>query len=348
MSQELPTHVPCSLDELRKSMLALCVHHLRQSNLLTPGKHWPFAHHPQLDTGGLWDPDLEFDDVGVTFADIQSSSFVSCLEQQYQYGVNGVIAVGKEPLEYETQHTWIAALLMDWAYSQFVEEWESYGADLRSHAQRCLLISELANARLILEGNEMGFSHFVMLGSKDQDATEFEGLTIHQMALLSGLEEMSVRTAASRKGPSQLITQKTSKGRTIVSREHAKAWLQARSKYIVVTRETEALRLDLSSMSFGNLILLSNALYEQCSGLSIQRGKPDLDREVGLLFAKHGFNPNWRIHDGAEACEPLLREIAMLLELPVEMFLLRVKESALREQLASIDTTLKQRSQPSA
>jgi hypothetical protein len=348
MSQERSTHVPCSLDELRNSMLALFVHHVRQSYLLTPGKHWPLAHHPQLDTASLWDPDLKFDELGVTFADIQSSSFVSCMEQQYQYGVNGVIAAGKESLEHETQHTWIAALLMDWAYSQFVEEWESYGADLRSHAQRCLSISELANARLILEGAEMGFSHFAMLGSKDQDATEFEGLTIHQMALLSGLEEMSVRTAASRKGPSQLITQKTSKGRTIVSREQAKAWLQARGKYVVVTRETEALRLDLSSMSFGNLIQLSNALYEQCSGLSIQRGKPDLDQEIGELFAKHGFNPNWRIHDGAEASEPLLRELAPMLELPIELFLLRVKESALREQLTSVETTLKQRSQPSA
>lgn len=346
MSQERLNQTPCSLDELRSSILALCVHHLRQSALLTAGKHWPPAHHPMLNTEYLWDPEIKFDDLGVTFADIQSSSFVSCMEQQYQYGVKGVIAAGKESLEYQTQHTWVAALLMDWANSQFVEEWESYGADLRSHAQRCLLISELANARLILEGAEMGFSYFVGLGSKDQDATEFDGLTIRQMALLSGLEEMSVRTAASRKGPSQLITQKTAKGRTIVSPEQAKAWLQARGKYVVVTRETEALRLDLSSLSFGNLNQLSNALYEQCSGLSIQRGKPDLDREIGELFAKHGFNPNWRIHDGAEASEPLLRELAPMLELPIELFLLRVKESTLREQLASVEACLKQRSQP--
>ncbi|MEY2840086.1 MAG: hypothetical protein RJB60_2385 [Pseudomonadota bacterium] len=348
MLQERSTFAPCSLDELRNSMLALYVHHLRQSNLLTSDKHWPLAHHPNLDPRAVWDTNLKFSEVGVTFADIQSSSFVSCMEQQYQYGVNGVIAAGKEPLEYETQHTWVAALLMDWASSQFVEEWESYGADLRSHAQRCLLVSELANARLVLEGAEMGFSHFAMLGSKDQDATEFDGLTIHQMALLSGLEEMSVRTAASRKGPSQLITQKNSKGRTIVSREQAKAWLQARSKYLVVTRETEELRLDLSSMSFDNLILLSNALYEQCSWLGIKHAKPDLDREVGMLFAKHGFNPTWCVNDGAEACEPLLRELATTLELPVELFLLRVKESALHEQLNAVETSLKQRAQPAA
>lgn len=329
-------------------MLALYVHHLRQSNLLTPDKHWPPVQHPKQDALDLWHPDLEFSEVGVNFADIQSSSFVSCMEQQYQYGVNGAITAGKEPLEYETQHTWVAALLMDWASSQFVGEWESYGADLRSHAERCLLISELANARLILEGAEMGFSYFASLGSKDQDATELDGLTIHQMALLSGLEEMSVRTAASRKGPNQLITQKNAKGRTIVSREQAKNWLQARGKYFVVTRETEALRLDLASTSFANLVLLSNALYEQCSGLAIKRAKPDLDRKVGVLFAKHGFNANWCLNDGAEACEPLLRELATLLELPVELFLLRVKESALRDQLNAIETSLKQRTQRAA
>lgn len=344
MSQEHPTNVPCSIEQLRTSLVALYVHQLRIASLVTAHEHWPPSQHAELQWGH-WATDVDSNELGVTYNDIKTSAFAQCMEQQFQFGVHGVLTTGQEPMEYETQHTWVAAHLMDLATSEFVREWESYGPDLQSHAHSCLLISELANARLILEGSEMGFSHFSTIGSRDQDATGHDGLTIRQMALLSGLEEMSVRTAASRKGPNQLITQKNAQGRTIVSPEQAKAWLQARGKYIPVTKEVQRRRLDLSSTSFRDLILLTNALYEHCSELSAGGSRPDLDRQVGGLFAMHGFNPNWRIDGGAETCEPLLRELASLLELPEDLLLLRVKESALREQLASVETSLKLRTQ---
>lgn len=79
----------------------------------------------------------------------------------------------------------------------------------------------------------------------DDDSTSQDGLTVRQMALLAGMEEMTIRTAASRKGPNYMVSTKDG-SRTVFERSVAKEWLKAKGRYTPVQRHepvsaTEAL-----------------------------------------------------------------------------------------------------------
>lgn len=327
---------PCTVEEFQASLLQIYLHSLRQARLMVPHERWSSEMHPKLVPQDLWKPDLEEGDIGVTFDEIQGSEFVRAMKQQYQLAAFGSRVPGIETMHYESIHMWVADWLMDLSSSAFVEEWDSYGCSLIEHVTRCLTICELANARQVLDGQEF-FSHFSAPGLRDQHKVEFGELSVRQMALLSGMEEMSVRTAASRKGPSQLITHKNKDGRTVVSIENAKVWLKGKGKYVEIVARWDWEALDLTKSRFDTPQDLGSALRSHCDVLSERSPGRNLLAEAAALFARHGMAPVVELDPAAAENLQLLRELAELLDLPAELFSLRVRECMLRFELARID-----------
>ena len=341
MNQENSFTPPCSVDEFQASLLQIYLHGLRQAVLMVAADQWASAIHPKLDEFHLWDPSDNGSAVGLGFDDIRESSFVRAMEQQYQLAAHGVRAPGVEAMEYESVHMWVAAWLVELSSSAFVQEWDSYGCSLTDHINRCLTISELANARLVLNGQD-SFSAFAPQNSRDVHRVEHGDLSIHQMALLSGMEEMSVRTAASRKGPSQLITHKNSDGRTVVSTENAKSWLISRGKYVeLVTRWDWAL-MDLAKVKFESPSDLSSALAAHCRALSDQAPERDFLADAKALYAGHGFEPSLDLEPLLNGSTALAGELADLLGLPKELLALRAQECWLRHELGRTNHQIRQ------
>lgn len=333
--------IPFTLDQLRESILHVYVHLLRQAKLMTPAAAWNSTLHPKLDSWNLWNPSADFADIGVIYEEIREGEFAVAMEQQYHFAFHGIQLVGLEAMAYESIHTWVAALVMDLGTSAFIHEWESYdGVELGTHVQRCLHSCELANARLILEGHEEGFSWFAAPHNRDQHKVETYGLSIRQMALLSGMEEMSVRTAASRKGSTQLITQKNDAGRTIVTLENAKAWLISKARYIPITEKWVEIEMDLTKTHFTDPYRFESALRSRCTQLSDKSPGRDFHAEAKDLFAKHGFDPYLTLSRATSANTTLIRELAELLELPADLLALRIEECLLRSALSYVESEL--------
>ncbi len=326
---------PCTVGEFQASLLQIYLHSLRQASLMVPHERWSKEMHPRLVPQDLWKPELEEGDIGVTVDEIQGSEFVRAMKQQYQLAAYGFRVPGISTMHYESIHMWVAAWLVELSSSAFVVEWDSYGCNLSEHVTRCLVISELANARQVLDGQE-SFSHFYAPGLRDQHKVEFGELSVRQMALLSGMEEMSVRTAASRKGPSQLITHKNKDGRTVVSIENAKAWLKGKGKYVEVVARWDWEALDLAKSRFETPQDIGSALRSHCDVMSERTPGRNFLAEATALFARHGMPPVVELDPAASENPQLLRELAELLELPAELFSLRVRECMLRFELARI------------
>lgn len=331
---------PCTVEEFHASLLQLYLHCLRQAKLMVPEEWWNKKIHPNLDPQDLWSPDLAEGDIGVTFDEIQGSEFVRAMKQQYQLAAYGFRVPGIETMHYESIHMWVAAWLVEQSSSLFVEDWDAYGCDVGEHVKRCLAISELANARQVLDGQEF-FSYFSASGLRDQHKVEASALSIRQMALLSGMEEMSVRTAASRKGPSQLVTHKNDAGRTVVSIENAKAWLTGKGKYVEIVTHWGA-ALDLAKSRFDTPQELGTALRSQCDMLSARSPDRNFQIEAAALFARNGMAPVVELDPATAENTQLLSELAELLDLPAELFSLRVRECMLRFELARIGHLIQQ------
>lgn len=330
---------PFTKEDLRQAVLEIYLLQLRTMSLLAKDAQlWALAGKSPRSGLSLWNPDHTPNDLGLSYADVADTALAATLEQHYEFAFFGVITPGFEPMEYETLHTWVAAFLMDLSVSCVVQEWESYGVAYKQHIQRCLHACELANARLALEGREI-FSYFSR--SKADEATAVDALTVRQIALLSGMEEMSVRTAASRKGPNQLPTYKED-GRTLVKVEDAKAWLKAKGRYVEVTHRGDGSALQLEQARFGTLQDLVNALHVHLQHISSNAAaRQGMVARLSDLCEAHGFGYAFELTREHTRDQALLRKMAPILGLPEDLFVLRAQQAALSEELAEVDQAIR-------
>ena len=179
---------PFSREVLRQDILNLSFLHARKSFLFADGSKISeayFGRGLKIPTAGNG-PDLTPQDLGMSYELISETEFALALERQYNYAFDALIDGPGEPLGYETNHTWTAATLLDFKDSLVVSEIGTYGGGWWEESiDRCLRVCELANARFFLETGEV-FSY--LRGAKqNDDATSQDGLTVRQMALLSGM-----------------------------------------------------------------------------------------------------------------------------------------------------------------
>lgn len=338
--------VPFSRDQLRQDILQVFWHHLRTTTLFVEeAKVWPLVGKPAPEIypvlgGGFWRLDMEPADFEVSFSQVANTMFARCLEMQFDFAYRGVLTNQAMAMEMDGDHTWVALHLQDLVASHVAEEVEAYvGPGLRPAIKRCHETSELANARLALEDRDI-FCYFSAPKSGERDeSAPLEGLTIRQIAMLSGMEEMSVRTAVSRKGPNQLPTYKED-GRTLVRSEDARAWLKAKGRYLPITREWSGQQLRLEKAKFANLSELDDALQQQILHLSGVAGSApeELKARLRSTFEAHGHGDMFGVMTYSQAKDAkLMTAVAEALSLPPQLLVHRAQQAQLSDELQHLD-----------
>jgi hypothetical protein len=328
---------PHSREVLRQDILNVCLLHARLSFLFADSKVAAKAHFRRevAIPLGLSNPEDTPQELGLRYEDVRWTDFAQAMERQYNYAFDAVIGGPGEPMEYETTHTWAAAILLDLQQSLFVYELGTYGGGYWEQSiERCLYISELANARLCLETGEV-FTHLRVTNGRDEGTTSSLELTVRQLALLAGMEEMSVRTAASRRGPNPLAASKDGP-RTVFERSVAKEWLLAKGRYMPVRNSEQISVVDTMARSYadiGQFIEMVQSILDagRIDGASYQTAMHSEGlQSLSEMQAAHLRNP------------VLMRAIATSLNLPQALFVLRAQEAATREELRALEEKAKE------
>ncbi|MDP2784725.1 MAG: hypothetical protein Q8O38_09075 [Sulfurimicrobium sp.] len=343
--------VPFALEKLREMILTLYFQQVRTIGWMTnkPAVAWEIIGKPQdAHDNDLFSLDLDPEQLGLRYESIRKTHFAECIEKMYQFAYFGILDESGEQMEYESIYTWITSLLMDMKNSQMFYEMGSYSAASMTldEAKKCFQVAELANARIVLEGGENFFISGFGSNNKDDDSIGYSGLTVRQMALLSGMEEMSIRAAANPKRANPLRTF-SDEGRTRISIEAAKAWLQAKGRYVSITREWGTGEIDLVKRRFASVNELEEALDSRFQMLALRDQQRDVLvaqlSEAGIKVIKTIANKNGEIEID-RACLSnisLIHKLAEILELPSDLLTLRAREALAKEELASVERELR-------
>lgn len=331
--------VPFSLEDFRKDIANVFLHHLRTVAWMTdaqtaesivPGLATETDRHPLQ-----WQADAE--DVGLTYKRLQDTTLMKTLEFLYRYAFFGELDASADRMEDESIYTWTSALAYDAAHGRLALEWSDNGAFTDLAAERCLMVCELANARLTLDGGEAFYFKF---GNYPKDSATGNGcLTIRQMALLAGMEEMSIRAAANKtqKRANPLETYPADGG-TRIALSVAKAWLMSKGRYMPITVRWSAGEVDLEKKRFASSMELWHALKARQRMLQERTGQDVLAPTLTLLNLDSLLKfVNHHLMD-----EMMGRKIAEALQLPADLLVLRCKEIAAREVLAEIERELRE------
>lgn len=279
----------------------------------------------------VFDPDITAKDLNITYKFVSSMEFAKSIEYMFQYAYYGSIDVSYEALTNESIHTWVAAILTDMANSRVAEEWESYAADVIAPAKRCLEVAELAVARSILEGTED--MAFYFSGKNKEDEIDSDFLTVRQMALLAGMEEMSIRAAANPKRANPLQTISVD-GRTRISVDAAKNWLVSKGRYVPMKRIHPSEGVDLQKHQFKSLEDLLSLIFEQIRILETKNEYETIlsNQEIFDLFSSKECLEN------AEK----IKSLASSIKLDLKLLILKIREALVNEELANVEAELRE------
>lgn len=278
-------------------------------------------------------------DLDITFDKVSNSQFAMAMEDFFDYGLYAVSFTRVEPMEYETVHTWFGYYLQDCSVSHYLEEWESYGAKILDSVKRCLYVCELANARRILEGKEAFCYH--NSAAKDE-AGLIDELSIRYLAMLAGMEELSLRSAISRKTAPVLEIKKDDR-RTYIEADVAKNWLIAKGRYQPVVIGHLSAEIDLTKTRFDSIGDFKNMLDDRLAFV----GDKSTNREALKVSIKKVLSAH-QVEDLSmlsfdDLCnDKLIESIAALLDLPPGLLKIRAKEAALKSRISSCEWELKQ------
>lgn len=326
---------PFTLEQLREDILNIYLLQLRTTCFIANfQKVWALTNKNETNEYGIWDAYKRPKDLDLAYADIQDSILAQTLEQQFSFGFLGFDNLLSEAMERDSMHTWIAAYLADLNSSAVMSEWHGHGADI--DVSRCIYTCELANARNILEGGE---NFILSFGRKDDEENNAvhdldDALTVHQMALLSGMEEMTIRTAISRKSANQLPAFKDNR-RTLIKISDAKNWLIAKDRYVSVTRQTIAgADLHLEKKGFSSVHEFAHSLLRRISYLAETYPKLNVSQQLQDAASNMGIHDINFMHRETLLNTDLMTNVAEILQLPIQLLVLRAKEAVQQEDLA--------------
>lgn len=337
--------VPFTLDALRQDILFLYFQQVRTIGWMAgTDSVWKLIDRKDsADEHRFFDPDTEPQDIGFEYSNISETPFAQSIEQMYQYAYYGIQDESKEGLDNESIHMWVSAILSDLANSRVAGEWDGYGVETLEPARRCLEVAELANARRVLEGASDNFFYFYGNGKED-DSVDIEALTIRQMALLSGMEEMSIRAAANPKRANPLPTY-SDEGRTRVSIDAAKNWLIIKGRYVPIKRTFSSGDVDLTKRRFRSLEDLVEMIDAR---IHMIRRRDNTDIKIANLL----FDANIMIENKlglSEVNTQLLRDdpkkveiLAEALEFDARLLSIRVREALANEELKIVELELRE------
>lgn len=292
--------------------------------------------------GAFANPDNGPSDIDLTFTDIESIEMVKNLVQLYDYGMHGIYDDSMYEMDdCEGQGNWTSRILYDLSRSEFLNDWIAYrGDEFRSCVERCLMVTELANARLVLEGASEGF----YLGSQNTDA-----LDIRQMSLLAAMTEGSIRTLANPNRKNALITTKDALGSGIhIEIENAKAWLISKGRYVPIKKVNAVGAEDFTKFKFSTIAEFEFAIFNRLQFLKSKLGNDAVNLRVSnagvKLLQRTEVSDSFRqfvLGEDQMLDVALMSRLAEALELPVQLFALRAAEAATAEKLRNIEQLLK-------
>lgn len=336
--------VPFTLDAFRKDVVEVFFHYVRTIGWMTDEKTaWAITGVPAPNEAhAFFSPEYTAADLGLTFDSIRNTPFASTLERLYEFAYFGRIDSSAEQMEYESIHTWMAAIVCDADNGLVTNEWDSYGLNIQASTRNCSMVIELANARNVLEGGESFFYYFGPPQARSEHS--HDSLTIRQMALLSGMEEMSIRAAANPKRANPLQTH-SADGGTRVAIDVAKAWLLAKGRYVQIQPYRSAGEVDLAKRGFVDtwqILDVLDARYQMLvdhDGLEVIKARL---QKLGVSLG-NGLNGTYMgLEEEAFANESFMRSLAEVLALPVDLFVLRCKEVLAKRQLARVERELRE------
>ena len=333
--------IPFTWEQVREEVVTIYLHELRNMRLfVSDAKLFALAGKADMVERELWDSTYGPADYHLRADDLADSALMFDLKRLYDFAFLGHYYPHDdegedEPLPNEADRL-VSAYITDVSRSQFSAEFES--RDLET--KRCSLICDLASARNVLEGFSSAFGETgEKPGQVENWELERQTLSVHEMALLAAMEDMSIRTAISRSGPNQLPTIKVGH-RTRIRPEDAKAWLKAKNLYVPILRPADIGReIRLESTRFGSFAEFADAVRHRIR----YAAAGDLDgfaSQLHALSARYGFDqfmiPGFKdalMHD-------YMVDLGVLLQWPGEVFALRAREAVLQQQVKDNERAL--------
>lgn len=294
----------------------------------------------------FWDAGCTPDEIGITYEQASKFAVASACEDYFDYGFYAVTGTRSDHFKWDTIHTWIAAYLVDLSKSMYVAEWDPGEGHkgLQDGINRCLYLCELANARVSLEGGD-DFYHFSGVGKDDDGRTG--DLSIRQLAMLSGMEEMSLRSYISRKTAPILEICKDDR-RTYISSAIAKQWLIAKGRYLPVQTARGSAELDLSTTGFDSFGDFISMLRDRLAFISDKsQDRAALMDAVATALKASGIDDLSGLNYDHTNYIKLIEQLATLLELPANLLKHRAREAALKSEISNCQWQLKQLQQQS-
>lgn len=324
----------CTKEELHSHLLDIQLMYLRMQSFMSSDEMAMRLLPRPVDSHlSFFDPDPGPADWQLRWEDYRDSSFCRAVECMYDFAYAGLIDESYESMGDETSFMWAAAVVRDVADGAVSGCWDAFGTSLRAGAAILKRVVETAHARALLEGIE-GFDPGSEGGVGD--------LTVRQMALLAGMEEMTIRSAANPKKPNALQIQST-EGGTRITREVAKAWLISKGRYVTVRRVWGEADIDLTRKSLRNADEVLSLLTDRLAARWLQA---DDATRVAMLQELRRFDiPVFQYPDSAPrlALEPehlrnsqSMRHLAVTLNLPPDLCVLRIREALANEDLQRV------------
>lgn len=339
--------VPFTLAEFRQDIVHLCLSHVQTGMAIAnTSAGMRFVHpdsEPQAASPRLVETAA---DVGLTYAVVADWDIVRSLESMYRFGFLGQRDASVEELGPGGYHIAVAAIVRDLSrsgYLRFLQHIEVPSS--AASIARCMYVIELANARLTLEGlprffnfdgrdDDIELEALINGGDADMPQGGYgAALTIRQMALLSGLEEQSIRAFANPKRPDALQTEQR-KGRVVVRIDHAKEWLRRRQRYLRIQDGADTAVDDLAARPYASLDALESSVLRR---LALRHGRDPAAQLADVVERHLGTRPMDQLGLRAwmlvPACFP---ELADMLGYPSALFQLRVSEAVFADHLRRV------------
>lgn len=329
---------PFTKEDFQADVLETFLHHVRLIGRLAGDKSaWQvISGQPLQSDHELFYPDNTAADLGLKYRDIQNTPFAQVMDRLFDFAYLGRRDANAEAMNDDSDYSWIAAILTDARNGAFVAEWDAYGPNIRSRISNCHRTAETADARAMLEYGE-GFWRF---------EHEFrDGLSVRQLALLSGLEEMSIRAAANPRRPNPLKTFNAD-GATRIALDVAKEWLISKGRYVPVTTHWSDSEVDLTTRRFNDETDLFHMIDARREAIGSRIGAENMDKrlsDLGIRLEKN-FNGGQSIDlSGQHLMDgSLMLSLAVALELPPDLFVLRTQEMLANQKLKQIERQLRE------
>lgn len=246
-------------------------------------------------------------------------------DQLYDYGVLGIQRRDMESFEPGTMASFVAAWLSDISGSRLI--WEAHAGMFPSSTTCATMTISLAEARGVLDGQQRFHP--------ETEGVERGLLTFAEVALLAGIDERSVRNAASKRDGGLVATPADEGRKSYIKAEVARAWLKTRKGFIP-TRESGLYEFfDPLNRSFDSQSEALGWLRHRC-----EQSDVSLERYLSLL----GRAPLQGSSDWMQAPLPdspaAIHTVATTLNIDPEALALRLEEVALLERSRLIEKRL--------